>query len=699
MYDILATTSLGLDELLASEIKALCPDVETRVKPGQVLFTASQADAYRICLWSRLANRVLIKLAEGDLAHPDDLYNIASKVNWTAHFDASNTFAVDFIGTNKVINNTQFGAVRVKDAIVDQFNDLFDERPDVDRQTPDIRIQARLKRNQISVYLDLGGGSLHQRHYRQDTGAAPLKEHVAAAMLMRSGWAENQESPLIDPMCGSGTIVIEAALMAANIAPGFMRDAWGFSHWKQHDERLWESLLAHAKTSQREVNTPIRGSDNDMRVIKLAKQNADAAGVYHLVDFSQKDATKLQINDLKEGYIVCNPPYGERLGELTSLLPLFKRWGNQLKRQCVGWKMALLTSNRDLLRQLKLVAKKDYKMMNGSLECQLVNYVLDEKNCEIRETEQEGDFANRLKKNIKRLNKWLKSEDTNCYRVYDADLPEYNVAIDRYDDWVVVQEYAAPKNIPEHKTRRRLHEVLIALPDVLGIDPEHIALKVRQQQKGGNQYEKIASEKHMMQVFENGAAFYVNLKDYLDTGLFLDHRITRQRVKSMVKGKDVLNLFSYTGSVSVHAALGGARSVTTVDMSKTYLEWAKRNFSLNKLKGAYEFVQADCLNWLSETKQKFDFIFIDPPSFSNSKRMDTTWDVQRDHVSLLSDAINALNPGGIIMFSNNLRQFKLDIDALTSLGVSISDITKETIPEDFQRNQKIHHCWILQKND
>ena len=696
MFDIVTTTSKGLDELLKQELSDICPDSESSIRPGQVSLQGTLEDAYRICLWSRLANRVLIQLAQGQVQHADDIYNIASRVNWGAQFDVETPFVIDFNGTNRVIKNSQFGALKIKDAVVDQFNELMGKRPDVDKQSPGIRFQARLRRDSLNIYLDLSGSSLHQRGYRTDTGAAPLKEHVAAAMLMRSGWTKEIDKPLVDPMCGSGTIAIEAALMAQNKAPGLSRSKWGFDNWKQHNADNWQSLVEKANESVKSCETDIVATDVDNRVLRLAKANADQAGVFNSIQFKQCDATQFSPSPNQEpGYLVCNPPYGERLGELTQLLPLFLKWGKQLKTAFRDWHVSLLTSNRDLLRQLKLIANKDYAINNGSLECQLVNYLLDEKNCVVKEGQSDNDFANRLSKNIKRLKKWLKQQDTNCYRVYDADLPEYNVAIDVYDEWAVVQEYAPPKDVPEHKSRRRLHEVLLSIPSVMNINPEKIVLKTRQQQKGRAQYEKVNDKQQMMTVYENGALFKVNLKDYLDTGLFLDHRTTRQVVKKMASGKDVLNLFAYTGSVSVHAAIGGARSVTTVDMSKTYLQWAKDNFTLNKLKGAYAFEQADCLQWLKACRRKYDLIFIDPPSFSNSKRMQDSWDVQRDHLAMLSDAVKALNPGGTIVFSNNLRNFKLDSAGLQALNLTIENISQQTLPEDFKRNPKIHNCWVL----
>ncbi|NDW20057.1 bifunctional 23S rRNA (guanine(2069)-N(7))-methyltransferase RlmK/23S rRNA (guanine(2445)-N(2))-methyltransferase RlmL [Alteromonas hispanica] len=696
MNTILVTTSRGLDELLKQEILNLCPQAQIKQAPGMLQFEGTKEDAYKLCLWSRLANRVIWVLASGKANNAESLYNTAMSVDWQMQMDSRHTLSVQFVGTNFAIKNTQFGAVRIKDAIVDTFVEQGLARPSVERRHPDISVYAKLQRDNVIMGIDLSGASLHQRAYRQETGDAPLKEHIACAMLMRSGWTENTEAPLVDLMCGSGTIAIEAAYIARNIAPGIKRSYWGFTKWLGHEEKLWDTLVDDALANQKPSASGIYAADFSRKMVSIAKANADYAGVYNDIAFSQQDATKSSPPVSTPGYIVSNPPYGERLGELTSLIPLFSEWGKRFKEAWKGWHVSLLSSNRDLLRVLKLRASKDYAMNNGKLECRLANYVLNEENT-VQFSEDAGnhEFANRLKKNLKKLKPWLKNADTNCYRIYDADLPDYNVAIDKYDDWLVVQEYAPPKTVSEDKARKRLQEVLLHLPAVTGIAPKNIVLKVRSQQKGTKQYEKINQSGDMMEVYENGARFLVNLTDYLDTGLFLDHRDTRQIVMKMAKGKDVLNLFSYTGSVSVFAAKGGAKSVTTVDMSNTYLDWAKKNVALNKLEGPHAFVQADCTAWLADHKGKYDLIFIDPPSFSNSKRMSNTWDVQRDHVDMLTRAHACLNKNGTVIFSNNKRGFKLDNSALEALGFTIENITQQTIPEDFARKGKIHQCWTL----
>ena len=275
-------------------------------------------------------------------------------------------------------------------------------------------------------------------------------------------------------------------------------------------------------------------------------------------------------------------------------------------------------------------------------------------------------------------------------------MPNYNVALDVYNDWLVIQEYAPPKSIPEEKSKARLNEVILTAPSILGIELNHVVLKTRQRQKGNNQYKREEKRDEYIQVLENGAMFHVNLHDYLDTGLFLDHRLMRLKVQQESKGKKVLNLFSYTCSVSVHAAVGGAEQVTSVDLSQKYLDWGKRNFELNKIDTRWHpFIAQDGVSWLKANKDKFDLIFIDPPSFSNSKKLSNDFDVQSDYLTLLTQAKRALNAGGTIYFSNNLRSFKFDDAAIDELGLQSKEISSETLPFDFKRRPNIRRVWQL----
>ena len=709
MQQFLALTSPGIEVLLAEEIKSLGGEHVVQ-KPEGVYFSASMALGYQVSLWTRLATRVMLKLGEGEALNKDQLFKTASSINWLEHFNSDTTFAIDFVGYSEEIRNSQFGGLTIKDAIVDQFREQGFERPNVDKKSPQISFQARLLRDSVSIYLDFSGRGLFQRGYREHSGAAPLKENLAAALIIRSGWLADTSKPLVDPMCGSGTILIEAIAMATKQAPSINRVKWGFDFWLKHDEELWQGQLnkaiedsADSLESAKISSLKVFGVDIDAGVLKTAQQNTRNAGVQRFIEFKCQNTNDMNNVYGQGGTILFNPPYGERIGELPELVENFVLFGQKLKKQFIDWRVAILTANVELLSMLKLSSFKRYKFKNGPLDCQLALYNVDSKqlakdavNPESSFAEQDSAFANRLKKNGKGLKGWLKSNQIDCYRLYDADIPEYNVAIDIYGDYLVIQEYAAPKTIDEQKATKRLQEVIYWAPKVLNIPTDKVVLKTRAKQKGTNQYQRVDKSKQSITMNEHGALFKINLWDYLDTGLFLDHRKTRQIVAKKSKNKSLLNLFAYTGSVSVQAALHGASSITTVDMSNTYLNWAQDNFALNKLNGhKYQFIQADCLDWLKKNTTAFDIVFIDPPTFSNSKRMEDSFDVQRDHVALITDALKSLAPGGEIFFTNNKRNFKMDFEAMEALGLkaqAMSDITRD---KDFARNKHIHNSWSI----
>ncbi|MGL1956949.1 MAG: bifunctional 23S rRNA (guanine(2069)-N(7))-methyltransferase RlmK/23S rRNA (guanine(2445)-N(2))-methyltransferase RlmL [Colwellia sp.] len=711
MQQFLALTSSGIEVLLSDEIKKLGGEQVVQ-KPEGVYFTASMAIGYHICLWTRLATRIMLKIGEGDAKDKDELFTAASTINWPELFSSDTTFAIDFVGYSEEIRNSQFGALTIKDAIVDQFREQGFERPNVDKSSPDISFQARLLRDSVSIYLDFSGRGLFQRGYREHSGAAPLKENLAAALIIRSGWLNDTSKPLLDPMCGSGTILIEAVAMATQQAPALAREKWGFDVWLKHDDDLWQKQLTSAieysanaleKTNINHVK--VFGVDIDSRVLKTAQQNARNAKLQRFIEFKCQDTNKMNNTFGQAGTILFNPPYGERIGELPELVESFVLFGQKLKEQFMQWRVAILTANIELLTMLKLSSFKRYKFKNGPLDCQLALYNVDEKqlakdavNPQSNFEEQDSAFANRLKKNRKTLKGWLKSSQIECYRLYDADIPEYNVAIDVYGDYLVIQEYAAPKTIEAEKSTKRLQEVIYWAPKVLQVPTDKVVLKTRAKQKGKNQYQRVDKSKQSMTINEHGALFKINLWDYLDTGLFLDHRKTRQIIAKKSKDKSLLNLFAYTGSISVQAALHGASSITTVDMSNTYLNWAQDNFALNKLSShKYQFVQADCLDWLKKNTNQYDLIFIDPPTFSNSKRMEDSFDVQRDHVSLITDALKSLNDQGEIFFTNNKRNFKIDFDALAKLGLQAKAMSDVTRDKDFARNKHIHNSWSISR--
>jgi len=703
--EIFVTAPRSLVPLLAAELASLGGQGILEDRAG-VACHGDLTFAYRICLWSRLASRVLFPLATFQAADAEELYRGASAVAWEDHLAAQGTLAVDCTLANATLRHSHYAALRVKDAVVDRFRELFGVLPSVAQERPDLRINLHIDKDTATLSLDLSGESLHRRGYREDGGLAPLKENLAAAILLRAGWPDVAAAggALVDPMCGSGTLLLEGALMAADIAPGLLRPYFGFLGWKRHDPDLWERLVAEAQ-ERRQIGLaglpPIFGSDSDSRALRAARANADRAGLAERISITRREvADLLPPQETPAGLVVTNPPYGERLGKESALVLLYAALGRRLKEHFGGWRAAVFTGNPGLASHLALRAHRRHSLDNGALRCKLLHFTLavrSQPNGEAPPRPLSAGaemFANRLRKNLRTLRRWAEREKIDCYRLYDADMPEYAVAVDWYHGWVHIQEYAPPPSVDAQQARRRLREVMAATAAVLEVPRERIVLKVRRRQKGATQYERFDQRGAFQEVNEGGYRFLVNLTDYLDTGLFLDHRLTRTLVGSLARGKDFLNLFAYTGAASVHAAGGGARSTVSVDLSRTYLEWAERNLRLNGFTGPrHRLIQGDCLEWLAACRERFVLIFLDPPTFSNSKRMSATFDVQRDHVALLQQAARLLTADGVLIFSNNNRRFRMDHDALGDLA--IEEITAETIPTDFARNPKIHNCWRI----
>ncbi|SDI72220.1 bifunctional 23S rRNA (guanine(2069)-N(7))-methyltransferase RlmK/23S rRNA (guanine(2445)-N(2))-methyltransferase RlmL [Billgrantia gudaonensis] len=720
-FAFLATCPRGLEALLADELRELGGEPQKTTVAG-VHFHADLAGAYRACLWSRLANRIVLCVVREDgIEQPDALRQAVARVDWTQHLGPGSTLAVDFHGRSEQIRHTRFGAQIVKDGVVDAAQAAGRERPRVELKQPDLRLYAHLHRGRLTVGVDMAGDSLHRRGYRRDLGHAPLKENLAAALLIRAGWPARARAgeALVDPLCGAGTLLIEAALMAADMAPNLNRERFGFHGWAGHDAAQWHELKreaeARARIGRKRCRARLYGFDRSPPALAAAKANAMRAGIPALIEFDGVSLAQLQrpqsLGGAERGLVITNPPYGERLGELPELVSLYAELGEGVRRAFPGWRLAVFTANPDLGHRLGLRADKQYALNNGPLEAKLLLLDVPVENQAHENTAAErpvrGDgaqmFANRLEKNRKRLAKWLRRSGETCYRLYDADMPEYAVAIDVYGDRIHVQEYAPPRSVNPSQAQKRLFDVLAVIPEVLEVDPGHVVVKRRERQSGRDQYRKQGDSGERFVVQEGSARLWVNLHDYLDTGLFLDHRPVRRMLGEMAAGRRFLNLFCYTAAATVQAALGtrmapGASESVSVDLSNTYLSWARDNFALNALDpSCHRVVRDDCLRWLETARAEFDLIFLDPPTFSNSKKMTDTLDVQRDHGRLVDLAMARLAPGGTLVFSNNQRRFRLDSD----LGerYAVEEISARTFDPDFHRNPDLHHVFLIRHRE
>lgn len=722
-FSFLASAPRGFADLLARELSALGA-TGVRERATGVAFSGPLECAYRACLWSRLANRVFLELAQFEARDAHEFHAAVRGMDWAAHLAPAATLACDFSGRHPTITHTHFGALKLKDGIVDALRDATGRRPDVCPGRPHVRVHAHARGSRVSVSLDLSGESLHRRGYRAAAGEAPLKENVAAGVLLRAGWRELAAAGVefLDPLCGSGTFCIEAALIAADRAPGLTRDYFGFLGWRGHDAALWARLRAEAEARARAGAARVRvrvlrGTDREPRAVDSARENARRAHVAQLVHFETAPlSAAAPATESHAGLLCTNPPYGLRLEDRAAASAVHRELGIVLRERFQGWDAAVLTGAPALGMELGLRAWRTHTVWNGALECRLLRIRVEPASvrtpgtlgagaARFRDSPGAHMFANRLVKNLKRLRSWTLREGISCYRIYDADMPEYAFAIDLYqviepqETWLYVQEYAAPAEIEPEAVQRRRGEVLSSLPGATGVPFARISVRTRRRTRRGEQYGKLAEQAHFHTIVEGGLRFEVNFTDYLDTGIFLDQRLTRRRLKQAARSGRFLNLFAYSGTATVYAAAGGASGTTTVDMSRTYLEWAQRNLARNELNGdTHRFVQADCRKWLEESAGRaapYDLVFLDPPTFSNSSRMYGVLDVVRDHPGLIDACARLLSTDGVIVFSTNAQRFRLAPALLERYQVS--DISAATLPADFARNPRIHSCFEIRR--
>ncbi len=757
--EFVATCPKGFEQLLADELRGLGAP---RVRPltGQVSFGGELADAYRACLWSRLASRVLLVLARVDAESSDALYEGVGSVAWEGHLAPGATFAVDAHGTNAQLRNTQFVALRAKDAVVDRVFGATGARPVTDTARPDLTIGVRLSGERATVSLDLAGEPLFRRGYdtRRDDGAAPLRPDYAAALLAAGGWGSvcgatggggpaGPDAPALAVLgAGRGSLLVEAAGMALDRAPGLLRSRWGFQGWAGHDAAAWEALLAEAeeRASAGEQNPcALLAADDRPGMASACRQSLRAAGLSAEPTFCSFADAAEAARAARDALVVCDLSWvGEHdLATEASLLASASA--------ASGLRLAALARDDALDAALRAEPERAIEVMVGRDPASIRVYGRGDAAEPPATVEVAGErvpvlvpaseqFARRLAKVARLRARWARREDVTCYRVYDADLPDYAVAIELYEGsetpgrWLQVSEYAAPREVDPGLARRRLLDVLAIAPRVLGVAPADVSVRVRTRSRGGSQYAgeartsgrdargkdrcdgrgrasrqraiELPAGAHL--VDEGGLTFEVNFDARHDCGIFLDHRETRSRIREMMKqtrgSKRFLNLFAYTGTATCYAADGGAKHTTTVDLSRPSLDWARRNMARNGFDGPeHEYVQADVLSWVSEqrhTRNRWDLVFCDVPTFSNSARMrKSSFDVQRDHVELVIGVSRLLVRGGRAVFSCNLRGFRPDVEKLARAGVRLTDITDETIPEDFSRNRKVHHAYLVER--
>lgn len=772
--ELLATSTMGLESVVSRELKELGYEPKN-IEVGRTLFTGSERDICRANIHLRAAGRVLIRMGEFPAEDFGELFDRTVELPWERWLPKSACFPVDGRSVRSKLSSVPACQSIVKKAIVNRLQKAWNVT-ELPEDGPRYPVEVSLLKDRATLTIDTTGEGLHRRGYRKLVGAAPLRETLAAGMILLSYW--DPERPLLDPFCGSGTIPIEAALIARNIAPGLKR-SFVSEAWSQIPFASWTEVRQAAKDAIRpSISASITGCDIDPQAVEMAEYHARMAGVSQDITFQCRDFLKTESSE-EYGCSIMNPPYGKWIGDFRELRELYFSIPSVLQK-LPTWSHYVFTAFPDFENLIGQEATRRRKIYNSRLECTYFQFIgprpprkgfVDKENeleysgsleTEISNEEQssEGsisfksvsggpredsrerfekvslaaensvrtqtdedkgnppkdvkpirgvfgvlsdsvrnsaaDFERRLEKLAHHYRRWPSRRGISCFRIYDRDIPEIPLAIDRYEDCLHIAEYERP-----HDRNAALQvQWMDLMADIAGkvfeTPREKIFVKQRRRQRGIAQYERWDTSHYVIQANEGGLKFFVNLSDYLDTGLFLDHRITRDMVRKEAKGKRFLNLFSYTGSFSVYAADGGAESVTTVDLSNTYLDWAQDNMELNGFRGSrFEYVRSDVFRFLDllYDDEMFDLVVLDPPTFSNSKDL-ADWDVQRDHAEMLNLLLRHVSPGGVIYFSNNNRRFKLDEELIR--GARLREISNRTVPEDF-RNRRIHRCWRIVK--
>ncbi len=729
---LIATTAFGLEKLVVRELQSL--GYEPRVlRPGRITFEGDAAAICRANLWLRTAERVVVCL--GTFAADDFglLFDGTKALPWEEWIPPTGAFPIRGRSHKSQLTSVPACQRIVNKAIAERLLEAH-QVASLPETEGTYAIEVELFENEASLLLDTSGVGLHKRGYRKLVAEGQLRETLAAAMVTLSVW--NRDRPMIDPFCGTGTIAIEAALIGRNCAPGLDRE-FASEEWDCLPSEMWHTAREEARDLWKPpLEQKIVATDIDPKVLELARFHASRAGVGQDIHFQEQAFGSLS-SSREYGCMICNPPYGLRVGTESETKQLYQEFPIVLRR-LPTWSHYVLTAEKEFEKIVGQKATRRRKLYNARIECTYFQFLGPkpyQKNIVPVATpattpvtsaaastdpeepapvfgglheeseRQASEFGSRLAKRARHLRRWPTRRGITCYRLYDRDVPDVPLVVDRYEDALHIAEYERPHDRTPAENADWLDLMAKTASQVLEIDRRRVFVKHRQRQSGASQYSRLSEKQVKMVAKEAGLQFQINMTDYLDTGLFLDHRLTRQRVREEAEGKRFLNLFGYTGAFTVYAAAGGAASTTTVDLSPTYMAWGEENLQLNHLAGpTHQFVTGEARAYLASlpTKPLFDLAVIDPPTFSNTKRTTSSkqeisdWDIQRHYAELLESLALRMSPSGVVYFSTNFRRFKFDEAALPSY--QFREISKQTVPEDF-RNQRIHRCWRLVRNN
>jgi 23S rRNA (guanine2445-N2)-methyltransferase / 23S rRNA (guanine2069-N7)-methyltransferase len=714
--DLIAACAFGLEAVVRRELQSL--GIEAAIgQPGRVHFPGTHETICQANLWLRTADRVLIRVAKFPAPDFDALFETTRDCPWGALLPPDASFPVTGRSIQSTLTSVPACQRAVKRAIVDAMR--RDHATAVLPETgAEFKIDVALLKDTATLTIDTTGRSLHRRGYRTQLSKFALKETLAAALVLLSYW--KRDRPLLDPFCGSGTIPIEAAMIGRHLAPGLNR-GFALEAWPNFPPGLMAAARQAAAAAGLEpLEERIVASDSDARILTTARENAQRAGVETEIHFQAK--SMLEITSKRRfGCMITQPPSPETMGDRPELDRLYAALPDVL-RKLPTWSHYILSSYPDLERAVGRSADRRRKLYNNRVECTYYQFhgpkPVKNRNIDTIPTQGEqpylhasgpaafgqlGEqakqqaelFSVRLQKRARHLRRWPSKRGITCFRLYERDIPEIPLVVDRYEDYLHITEYERPHDRDPAQHLNWLDLMAQTAATAIGVPRTHVFIKSRRRQRGKTQHAKVAETHQQIEVHEGGLKFLVNLADYVDTGLFLDHRLTRQMVRQAAAGTTFLNLFAYTGAFTVYAAAGGAKRTVSVDLSRSYLDWAWQNMRLNGFTGnEHTFLASDVGQFVRQhaAGEVYDLVVLDPPTFSNSKRTEQDWEVQNDAASLLNDLLPLVRPGGIIYFSNNFRRFRFD--PRTVAAAEVHEISNQTVPEDF-RNRRIHRCWRI----
>jgi len=706
----ISSCAAGLEDLVGNEVESWGGRVSDSGR-GSVRWAGSLEAGYRCCLWSRFSSRLILLLAECEVDGADDLYDASTSIPWEEHLSEHSSFAVDCVVTGKpsaaVITNSMFGGLRVKDGLADRFREKSGRRPSVQSTRPDVQIYAQVDGRSAVLGIDLSGESLHRRGYRFAAGPAPLKENLAAGIVRLSGW--DGSTDLVDPMCGSATLLIEAALMQADSAPGLGRSYFGLFGWHGHQPDLWEALVAEAldrEGARQDLVWPgLIGFDADIGAVRAARKNIEQAGLEERIVVEHLEIQGFKNRFGQTGHIVCNPPYGERLADKQTVRYLYRFMGSRFYEEFGDWRITVFTAAPDYADQFRLKGELSRRMHNGPLACRLISGspladlpAVEPLAGRLGALVCAGDgseLANRLKKNVKKLSPWASSRGLDCFRLYDRDLPQFNVAIDVFANCVYITEFPAPSDKDSRQVDKRFNQVIHTVRDLFQVGRDRVVIR-RGRGNSGDGSKAIRQKPH--EIGEGTAVLLAHLPGNPGTGYDMDQRFVRALICELAGQGPFLSLFDTTGAATVCACHGGAEKSVTAGLSAAETAVAAKNFSRNGMAlENHRVVDQPAPAWLAQSRETFGLIFVNLRRKTFGRGTSWSFDTNSDHGRLLKSALKRLTPGGSIILSAQVPSFQLD-PALEAVCTS-KEISRSLFPTDFPRSSKNFHCYHITGKD